>query len=123
MLPSMPGPGVEHRARRLPQVHRGQRVRLDQQRTDLARQPGVVRRRGVPASPMSASAVMVTDPPPMDTRSLPSVAIATRPPGVHGADHVAVGHEHVVEEHLVEQRLAGDLGERADLDGWVGRGR
>src|SRR5271166_2042201 len=37
-----PGPGVEDSPRRLPQVQGRQRVGLDQQRTDVAREPGVV---------------------------------------------------------------------------------
>jgi hypothetical protein len=39
----------------------------------------------------------------MLTLSFPSVALATVSP-VDVADHVVVGHEHVVEEHLVEVR-------------------
>ena len=45
-------------------------------------------------------------PPPMLTRSLPSVDRATRPPAVDRPDDVVVGHEHVVEEHLAEQLAA-----------------
>ena len=42
---------------------------------------------------------------------------AGQPPAVAGlGDHAVVGHEHVVEEHLVEQRLAGDLAQRPDVD-------
>ena len=39
-------------------------------------------------------------------RSEPVVAIATRPALVRLAEHVGVGHEHVVEEHLGEALVA-----------------
>ena len=38
------------------------------------------------------------------------------PTAVHRSDDVLVGHEHVVEEHLVEQRVAGGLAQRTDVD-------
>ena len=56
------------------------------------------------------------EPPPMLTRSLPSVARATVQPLLGSPDHVLVGHEDVVEEHLVELRAAGDLPQRSHLD-------
>ena len=59
---------------------------------------------------------MPPPPPPMLTRSLPSVERATRHPPFDRADDVLVGDEHVVEEHLVEQRMAGRLAQRTDVD-------
>ena len=50
------------------------------------------------------------------TRSLASVVRASRQPSPGSPDQAVVGHEHVVEEDLVEQRLAGDLAQRADVD-------
>ena len=38
------------------------------------------------------------------------------PAAVDRADHAVVGHEDVVDEDLVEQRVAGDLAQRADVD-------
>ena len=55
-------------------------------------------------------------PPDSETRSFPSVTLASAQPPVHLADEVLRRDPHVREEHLVEVGVAGHLADRADLD-------
>ena len=66
---------------------------------------------GSPALPSRSASSSIVMP-----RSAPSVACATCPPGVLGADELGRGDDHVVEEDLAEVRLAGRLPDRADVD-------
>ena len=71
-------------------------------------------RRGTrPSVPRGGKPLMVP-PAPIPTRSNMSVVLRDRPAVVQAADEVGVGDHRVVEEHLVEQRVAGDLDQRAD---------